>query len=97
MAKGQELLFRAMLHNPNPPGAFHRVSVVDFLFSLGSWFWLPKGDRLFVVACLFLDHDLPASCAGVEWWLTLSCGVFDSDINLGRLAVTPSNERNYWI
>ena len=35
-------------------------------FPSGSWILLlPKGDRLFVVDFLFLDHGLPASCAGV--------------------------------
>ena len=45
----------------------------------GSSSRLPKGDRLFVVDFLFLDHGLLAPCAGVQqWWLTLACGVLDS-------------------
>ena len=48
----------------------------------GSSSRLPKGDRLFVVDFLFLDHGLPASCAGVHWWLTLACGVLESTFGL---------------
>ena len=81
--------------------------VVDFLILsvfLGvpwpSSSWLLRGDWLFVADFLSPVHGLPASCAGVQLWLTLSYGVPASDVWgdwLGWLTLSLSQTVYCWI